>query len=210
MDGQELTRLTIDFTTELGHDYSLFFEDAVVFYAPTGQAIDKIRLKFTSQDIVTLQKARETLVAIAEGILDKLNGEGFVGTQPLTVDMLEICVTYESYCGLYIDGRYVHWVKLEDSMAYYYCFDITNEFDVWDMDSECWHQRVETYEKTLQIVTYTKEAEINYQLSHPKKASLFEESIISRPIGNRSASSRDSLTIPARSTSLYLSPETSK
>ena len=69
--------------------------------------------------------------------------------------------------------KYFHWATLQDKWAYYYAFDMTNEYGIWDRDCECWHQRIEPYYKSRQIVTIEREAEAAYKTMHPEPKSIF-------------------------------------
>jgi len=177
VDGEAITALTIEYANELQHARRLHFDDAVVFFKPYGQAVDRVRLKFSSQDVMELREARELLVDVAEGLINRLNDSVFVGYEPLNSNNVEIYITFESYLGLYVDKLYIHRIVLEEGMSYFHAFDLTNEFNIWERDVECWHQRVEPYYKTLQFVTYQRIADINYELAHPKKKPLFNNAM---------------------------------
>lgn len=177
VDGEAITALTIEYANDLQHLRRLHFDDAVVFYTPHGQAVDRVRLKFSSQDVMELREARELLVDVTEGLLDRLNDSVFVGYEPLNANNIEIYITFESYLGYYVDKLYIHRIVLEEGMSYFYAFDVTNEFNIWERDVECWHHRVEPYFKTLQFVTYQRLANKNYELQHPKKKPLFSNAM---------------------------------
>lgn len=177
INNEEVMRVVLDYANDLKHDKHLNLEDSTVYYGNYGNYIEKIRLKFVTQNILEMCEARELLVDVAEGYLDRLNEDPVLGpliaSYPILAENLEIYICFESYLVRYVDKRYIAWVVLEEGLAYYYAGTITNEFDIWDRDSENWHQRVEPYSKSVQIVAINREAEKMYQERHPKPGSLF-------------------------------------
>lgn len=177
INNEEVMRIVLDFANDFKHDRHMHLEDSTVYYGNHGNYIDKIRLKFITQNILEMNEARELLVDMTEGFLERLNQDPLVGplisSYPVNAENLEIYICFESYHVRYVDKRYIAWVVLEEGLAYYYAGTLTNEFDIWDMDSESWHQRVEPYYKSAQIVAINREAERMYRERHPKPTSLF-------------------------------------
>lgn len=177
IDNELVMRVILTYASTLQHDKKLFLEDSSASYGGQGNYIRKIRLTFSSQSILELREARQLLVDVVDGFLDQVNFDPELGpltsSYPISSDDLEICIKFESYHGLYVDKRYVHSAKLEEKWAFFYAFDITNEFGIWDRDCECWHQRVEPFYKSRQIVTIEREAEKLYKANHPEPKSLF-------------------------------------
>lgn len=177
INNEDVMRVVLEFANDLKHDKHLHLEDSRVFYGNYGNYIDKIRLKFITQNILEMCEAREFLVDVAEGYLDRLNEDPVLGpliaAYPIGPENLEIYICFESYHIRYVDKRYIVWTVLEDGMAYYYAGDLINEFNIWDRDAECWHHREEPYYKSVQIVNINREAERMYQERHPKPGSLF-------------------------------------
>lgn len=168
----------LPYAINLQHDKKLILEDSKIHYGPLGSSITKISLDFSSQSILELREARGLLVDVVEGLLDAVNNDPTLGlpleAMPVSVNELEICFKFESYHGLYVDKRYVHWIKLEDNTSFFYAFDLTNEFDIWDRDCECWHQRIEPYNQSRQIVMIERVAEEAYaELHHKPESTTF-------------------------------------
>ncbi len=177
IDNEEVMRVVLDFANDLKHDRHLRLEDSTVYYGNYGNYIEKVRLKFITQNILELCEARELLVDVGEGFLDRLNEDPCVGPliagYPVGPENLEIFICFESYFLRYVDKRYIAWAVLQDGLSFFYAGTITNEFEIWDRDSENWHQRVEPYSKSVQMVGINREAERMYQERHPKPSSLF-------------------------------------
>lgn len=177
ISNEEVMRVVLDFANDLKHDRHLILEDSTVYYGNYGNYIGKIRLKFITQNIMEMCEARELLVDVTEGCLDRLNNDPVIGplicSYPIGAENLEISICVESYHVRYVDKRYIAWIVLEEGLAFYYAGTLTNEFNIWDRDSENWHQRVEPYSKSAQIVAINREAERMYRERHPKPGSLF-------------------------------------
>jgi len=177
IENEVVMQVVLPYAINLQHDKKLRLEDSVAYYGGNGTYIEKMSLSFISQSILELREARDLLVDVVDGLVDAINNDPVLGpltsSYPLSSDNLEVCIKFESYHGLYVDKLYVHWMMLQDKMAFYYAFDLTNEFNLWDRDCECWHERVEPFYKSRQIVTIEREAEKIYQEKHPTPKSIF-------------------------------------
>lgn len=169
----------LPFAINLQHEKKLHLEDSVAYYGGDGTYIDKIKLIFSSQSILEFREARDLLVDITDSFLIAINEDPTLGplvnSFPLTSDNLEICIKFESYLGLYVDEIYVHWILLQDGWSHFYAFDLTNEYNIWDRDCECWHHRTEPFYKSRQIVTIQRAAEEEYKAQHPEPKSAFSD-----------------------------------
>lgn len=176
IDTENVMQVVIPYAVNLEHEKQLRLEDSSVAYGRGGLSIQNLRLNFISQSILELREARELIVDVTEGLVDGLNNNpelmDFFVENPLTSKNLEICIKFESYLGLYVDKAYIHWIMLQNDNSYFYAFDLTNEFNLWNLSAECWHQRVEPYFKSRQIVNISRLAEQDYQQAHPKPQSL--------------------------------------
>lgn len=176
IDTETVMEIIIPYAVELEHVKQLHLEDSSISYGNGNVYIQKIKLNFITQTILELQEARELLVDITEELMGNLNNDpilyDYLAHYPITTANLDICIKFESYFGLYLDKRYVHWIMLQNDFSYFYAFDLTNEFNLWNVNSENWHQRVEPYYKSLQIVNLRRAAEKHYQDTHKKPTSL--------------------------------------
>jgi hypothetical protein len=177
IDNELVMSVVLPYAINLQHDMKLKLEESTVHYGGNGTYIAGMCLSFTSQSILELREARGMLVDIAEGLLESVNTDPELGPlvsgYPLSSNDIEICIKFQSYFGLYVDKAYIHWMVLQDGRSYFYAFDLTNEFNIWDRDCECWHERVEPYYKSRQIIMIERAAEKAYQEKHPKPKSLF-------------------------------------
>lgn len=176
IDNETVMWVVLPYALELQHEKKLHLEESVAYYGGDGNYIEKMRLNFTSQSILELREARELLVDVADGLIDSLNNDPELGplisTYPLSTDNLEICIRFESYHGLYVDKAYVHSIQLQEGRSFFYAFDLTNEFHIWDIGCECWHERTEPFYKSRQIVTIQRAAEASYKARHPDPLSV--------------------------------------
>lgn len=179
LNNEMIMQVVLPYAITLQHDKKLRFEDSSVTYGGQGAYIEKLRLYFSSQSILELREARGLLVDVVEGLLDILNDDPILAGYPLSSEDLEICIKFESFLGFYIDPLYIHWMTLQDNTSFFYAFDITNEFSrkpllsTYDAQSECWHERVEPFYMSSQIVAIERAAEQGYKEMHPEPKSLF-------------------------------------
>ena len=168
VDEQALTMIVWSYATEMKHDYHLRLEDSKV-YIKDG-SITKFRLYFTTQNIVTLCEARELLVDVTERMLDHVTNDdviaGYLPTDFSYMNM-EIYINLESYMGMWVDPDYVGWIILQDGLSFFYD-QFLKDYTAY-ADYPFWHQRVEQYYKSREIVTYQREAESAYQEVHQTK-----------------------------------------
>lgn len=160
-DTEEFSQVVWDYVTELKYDRRLHLENAMVCY--DGES--KLRLEFKTMLILEMCEARQLLVDVAEGLLDRVNHSKGAATlvkpYPLTADQLEIYIDFESYYVRYADPYYIGWVVLEEGMSYFYAANLKNlKRDTWDV-------RTEPYAKSRSFVLYQREAEKKYQELHP-------------------------------------------
>lgn len=175
-DTEGLSSIMWDYTTDLKHERRLRLENASVIN-DNEIGLYKIRLEFSSQDILEVGPARQLLVDVAEGLLDRLNSPMThydipPPNYPITADQLEIYVDFQSFYGEFVDPYFVGWMVLENGMAYYYAFTLKN------CKLDCWNVRTEPYFKSHSYVMLERAAEAKYQKAHPKKphdGSLFKE-----------------------------------
>ncbi|HRD55852.1 MAG TPA: hypothetical protein PLC42_05585 [Parachlamydiaceae bacterium] len=181
IENESVMWAVLPFAINLQHDKKLRLEDAVATYGGNGTYIRKIKLCFISQSIFELREARDLLVDITDSFIEAINNDSTLGpltsSFPLSSDDIEICIKFESYFGLYVDKLYIHWMLLQDGWSYFYAFDLTNEYNTWDRDCECWHQRIEPFYKSRQIVTIQRAAEEEYKMRHPEPKSTFSDFI---------------------------------
>ncbi len=162
INAEELSRVILTYANELKHEKRMRLEDSKVSYK---DHIHIIHMEFISQDILELKEARELLVDIVEGFLDRLNDDPYLERDsegPITADNLEIYVNFQSYFGEYDDQFYVGWMGLNNGSSYFYAFDI-KQFEEIDW----WHYRSEWYYKSRQFVEIERAAEEGYQAAHP-------------------------------------------
>ncbi len=179
LNNEMIMQVVLPYAITLQHDKKLRFEESSVTYGGQGTYIEKLRIYFSSQSILELREARGLLVDVVEGLLDNLNNDSILAGYPISSENLDICIKFESFLGFYVDPLYIHWITLQDNTSFFYAFDLTNEFSrkpllsAYDAQSECWHDRVEPYYMSSQIVAIERAAEQGYKDMHPQPKSLF-------------------------------------
>jgi hypothetical protein len=160
---EEVTHVVQDFAVEMENTKQhLHLDDSNVFY---NDKINTIQLQFHSEDIIEICEARELIVDMTEKLLGMLNQNIILGPQfhrfPFQASDLEIYVVFDSFFGVYIDPYYVTWLALEDGTTTIFYFDVD------DNVMNCWHNRIEPYSKSREIVVYQRAGELKYDETHP-------------------------------------------
>ena len=150
---KEMTQLVINYSVELEHTLQMELENSRVFF---DEKIQKLRLDFSSQNIVDLCKARAQLVDITDGYLNRINSDAIVKRNlahyPFAPEDIEIHITYGSDFVTHVDPTYTSAAILENGIAYFYNGELE------EPQSDIWKQRIEPYEKTQQFVRFRREA----------------------------------------------------
>lgn len=157
---EDLSAVIWDYTIELAHDKQLRLENS---YVVAGDGYSVIRMEFTSQAILEVGPARQLLVDLVEGFLDRVNKSPVAAElipYPFDANHLEIYIDFESFYGVHVDPFYVGWMVLEQGMAYYYAFDLKN------MKKDFWDARIEPYDKSRSYVYLERAAEEHYKAKH--------------------------------------------
>ncbi len=168
MNCEEMTLVIQEYAVELKHQKRLSLEDSKAYF---DDGIHTVQMQFSSQDLKTMDEARQLLVDVVEGLLAKLNEDIFLGPDfasfPFSANNLEIYITFESFYGFHIDPYYINWICLENGTAAYYTFDLR------DNEKNCWHVRREPYSKSREIVLYERQGEELYKQRHQPNKNIF-------------------------------------
>lgn len=161
VDPLAFSEIIIPYAVELHHTQRLRFEDSKVYY---DDFVERFRVIFSSQRILELCEARDLMVTVTEGLLERLNASGSVASNfdhyPITADDLELYFSFESFDIEYNDGTYIAWMSLHDGYVRYLNGLVKNpRIDFWDA-------RIEPYYKSLQFVQITRAAEESSRPMH--------------------------------------------
>lgn len=164
VDANSFSEVIIPYAVELGHTHRLRFEDSKVYY---DDFVERFRVIFSTQQIVEICEARDLLVNVVEGLLERMNANPQIISSfdhyPITADDLEIYFFYESYYVEYVDPTYMAWMTLHDGMVRYVNGLIKNpRIDFWDA-------RIETYDQAYRFATLARAAEQAYEESHSRR-----------------------------------------
>lgn len=166
IDATAFSEVIIPYAVELKYTERLRFEDSKVYY---DDFAERFRVIFSSQEILELCEARDLLVTVVEGLLERMNASaGVTGSFdhfPIVADDLELYFSFESYDIEYNDGTYIAWMSLHDGTVRYLSGLIKNP------RIDFWNTRVEPYYKSLEFVQITRAAEetIPEMLKLPKR-----------------------------------------
>lgn len=153
VDPLAFSQVIIPYAVELRQTKRLRFEDSKVYY---DDFVVRFRVIFSSQDILELCEARDLMVSVTEGLLERMNAEPGVVANfdhfPITAEDLELYFSFESFDIEYNDGTYIAWMSLHDGLVRYLNGLIKNpRIDYWDA-------RIEPYYKSLEFVMITRAA----------------------------------------------------
>lgn len=166
---EEITAIIQEYSVELKNRKRLHLEHANTYYNDEG--IQRIQLRYSSQDIIELCEARKLIIDVTEGMLDQLNSNPLLipefANQGFYPFNMEIYVNFESYFIKYVDPYYIRWICLEDGQILFYTGDVK------DNEKNAWHYKKESYNTSRNIVLYQRMAEDNYKAMHETDRSIF-------------------------------------
>lgn len=178
----EASRVILVFSEKMRYERHLELDDSVICYDDT---INKIRLDYSSTDILTLCEARGLLVDLVEEFLDRINSNGILYPDlvkhPLTASNLEIYIKFKSFYDRYVDLQNVGLITLCGGIASYIAADTL------DPMVECWHHRSEYYYQSRNFTQFMREGKALYgeggELSkHPAKKKENEHAATAQPL----------------------------
>lgn len=166
------TNVTLHQAARWRHKHRWYLDDSWIYYNKFG-TVNSIRLQYRTQNILELQEARAKLVDFVEEYLEMLqvNPDTAASLAPgFSADNLLIYVDFQTYWGLYGDPQYVGWMVLQDGCVYYYDFDVKNIY------VDYWYSRIESYNKSREIVNLERLSEADYEMTlpPPKKSNFLE------------------------------------
>lgn len=164
---EPLSKAMITYAVKLKNEKGLRFEDSNIFY---DEHVDVIRMVFSTQAIIELKEARELLVDVVENLIKIINEDPLTASQfefgEMTSDNVELYISFESYFTEYVDQEYIAWISLFEGISRFYAGLIKYPYN------DYWHARTEPYYKSVEFVTYQREAESAYEISYPPKKGL--------------------------------------
>lgn len=163
---EEISQVVWEYAAELKYDKRLYIEHA--FECVNDETI--LHIHFKTQLLIELCQARDLVVDVVEGLLDRLNNSPaskLLSPFPLTPNQIHITIDFQSYHGLYVDPFYIGWVVVEDGMVYFYAFNLK------DKTRDFWNARSEPYFKSKSFVHWEREGEKLYEQRHPKHGHTF-------------------------------------
>lgn len=160
IDSEELSYIIVNFATKMKIDKHLELEDS---WASYNDSILKVRLKFSSQRLLTVYDARLLMVEVVEELLWRLNNNQIISYEldhfPFTAKDLDLEINFESFYGVFVDEVYIGNAWLQGGCVHYYAFDrkdtTYNGID-WD------HHRFEPYSKARELALIKRNADIPY------------------------------------------------
>lgn len=124
-------------------------------------AITGLRVEISSQEILTMCKARDLLVELVEDFLREINSDPIISNEltsyPFTPNRLQVSINFESFFGIYVDPFYIGCIEMRNGMVRYSAFDMKDER--W----HSWHSKVEPYTKSRELSTLAHAAEVDYE-----------------------------------------------
>lgn len=158
IDEKVLSRIVFEEATALKYKYHFFLEDSYFCYV---DKIRKIRLDFSTMDIVEMCEARHILVDVVDSFLANVNGHpelrDRLEPRPFTPDELEVNIRFISYFPRYVDGMYMGWMQLRNGISYFYAANAQDSNDPY------WNKRSEYYWKSRLFSKAQLEAEAKYR-----------------------------------------------
>lgn len=171
IDIHAFSAVIIPYSMELERTKRMRFEDSKIYQEDDGEGVRWIRLILSSQAILDLCEARELLVDIVEGLLERVNKDPVIlasfAHQPITASDLEIYLSFESFYVEYDNPTFIAWVSLLDG-------DV-RIFDgvLKDFRKDFWNSRVESYVRARDYVMISRKAREELDKKYPIKRKRF-------------------------------------
>jgi len=175
VDVESISRVIVEYSTELEHTRHLTLKDSYVEYE--NHMLKNIRIEYQSQDVLEMREARAVIVDVVENFLVQLNGipdlQEEIG-RTLTANDLQIFIDYNSYHTRYVNPDYVAFVYMYNGFTSIYAGTVRNHL------SNNWHVRHESYQESLAVDTFYREGYDIYNERRPgfKESSLGAEQYI--------------------------------
>lgn len=164
VDVEPISRAIINYAVKLKHEKGLRFEDSQVFY---GDFVEGIRIIFSTQAILELKETRQLIVDVMEELLRIFNENPAIASQlecgEISANQIDLYISFESYFVEYVDQEYMAWAFVHDGITRFYSGTIKYPYN------DYWHARTEPYYKSLEFVTFEREAESSYDVVFPPK-----------------------------------------
>jgi hypothetical protein len=158
-DSPEMDKVVIAHSQDLEQKHGFVLENAKTCFTEQGK-IERVRLHYTSQEIVEMEEARDHLVEAVDGLLEKINQDPILrarlASYPFQPQNLEVHITYQSFYGRFIDPYKVAHAIQEKGVSFFYNAELDGR------NSDYWGKRVEPYYKTRRFSRY-------YQMFAPQK-----------------------------------------
>lgn len=165
IETEQMSRVVITYANKMRVEKALRFEDSQIFYSDYAEVI---RIIFSTQLILELRETRELIVDLVEGLLKELNSDPLITSQfqagMVRPENIELYIGFESYFNEYVDQMYMGWVSMYEGIVRYYAAILK------DFRKDFWYNRCEPYYKSVQFVTYDREARAGYDAANsPRK-----------------------------------------
>jgi hypothetical protein len=169
INSDEVSRAIIVFSEKLKYEKHLDLDDSLICY---DKHINRIRLDYSSMDILYLCDSRPVLVDLVEEFLERINGNLQIASSlaaPLTPENLEIYIRYISFYNKYVDENAVSLITLRNGIANYIAGD------AFECTKHCWHRRREYYYQSRNYVNFQRQGETLYKPRPGKKPSVLKD-----------------------------------
>lgn len=168
IETEQMSRVVITYANKMRVEKALRFEDSQIFYSDYAEVI---RIIFSTQLILELKETRELIVDLVEGLLKELNNDPIITTQfqagMVKPENIELYIGFESYFNEYVDQMYMGWISMIDGIVRYYAGILK------DFRKDFWYNRCEPYYKSVQFVTFDREARAGYDAANaPRKEQI--------------------------------------
>ncbi len=140
-----LEYIVVSYSDELERYKRLFLSDSRAFY---DHYVEFIWMKLRTQAVMDLYEARDLIVYVVEGLLERINMDPVVSRDlynyPFDAKNLIIEIEFDSF-NQYIDARTIARVHMHENDVHYYASDALDPDTVW------YHQRCEPYDKAYRF-----------------------------------------------------------
>ncbi|NGX42444.1 MAG: hypothetical protein K940chlam7_00724 [Chlamydiae bacterium] len=179
IETRELSHTILTYSEKLKYEKNLHLEDSVIYF---DESVMRIRLDYSSMDIVYIWEARELLVDLVEEFLARINDNPWVYPPRAGIafgpENLEVYIRFKSFYDTSVDLQTIGVISLRKGIAHYIASD------AFDCHNDCWHIRSEYYDQSRDFVAFRREGEELYKPEGADKPSaLRDDRLFSTDIG---------------------------
>lgn len=162
IDSDEIQRVIILFSEKMRYEHQLQLDDSIIYY---DEHVNRIKLNFSSMEVIYLREARELIVDLVEDFIGKMNANlqiaSSLGPEPFAPESLEIYIRFVPFYNTLDDLYTIGLITLRNGIVHLVATD------AFDCEHPCWRRRREYYYQSRNIVNFSRQGDALYKPAPP-------------------------------------------